>query len=182
MVHLDTAALEAGLGAVADAPGEAGTLVMIVRRPAAEEREVVDEARVSAADGLVGDDWRARGSRHSDDGSPEAERQLTVMNARATELIAGRRERWPLAGDQLFVDFDLSEANAPAGTRLTVGDAILEVTEPPHNGCAKFARRFGRDAVRFVNSPQGKALHLRGVNARVLRDGLIRVDDDVRRG
>lgn len=179
LMHRSTEALEAGLDAVVAAPADAGELAMIVRRPAAEQREVLDEARLDAAEGLVGDDWSARGSRHTDDGQAEVDRQITLMSARAAELVAGSRERWPLAGDQLYVDFDLSEDNAPAGTRLSIGEALVEVTAPPHNGCAKFARRFGRDAVRFVNSPVGKALHLRGVNARVVEAGRVRSGDAV---
>lgn len=178
-MHRTTEVLEEGLAAVEAAPADAGELAMIVRRPAAEEREVLDEARLDAEEGLVGDDWVARGSRHTDDGRSEVDRQLTLMNARAAALVAGPRERWPLAGDQLYVDFDLSEGNAPAGTRLSIGPAVVEITPPPHNGCAKFARRFGRDAVRFVNSPAGKALHLRGVNARVVVPGTVRSGDAV---
>jgi MOSC domain-containing protein YiiM len=126
-------------------------------------------------DGLAGDNWRLRSSHRE----PDHDTQLTMMNARVADLVVGARERWPLAGDQLYVDFDLSVANAPPGTRLAVGDAVVELTEPPHTGCKKFVERFGMDAMLFVNAPEGRELRLRGANARVVRPGTIRVGDAV---
>lgn len=180
MRHLSTAELVFGLDGIRAAPAETGTLVMIVRRPAEMEREVVDHAELSVELGLVGDNWLVRGSRQTADRSADPERQLTLMSARAIDLFAaGERERWALAGDQLYVDLDLSEANAPAGTRFAIGTAVVEVTAAPHNGCTKFVQRFGRDASRLVNSPEGKAMHLRGVNAAVIQHGVIAVGDPV---
>ena len=101
------------------------------------------------------------------------------MNSRVLEALAGPIDRWPLAGDQLYADLDLSEANLPAGTRLAVGESVIEVTAKPHLGCAKFTRRFGLDAKRWVNSEAGMKLRLRGVNARVVQPGVIRVGDRV---
>jgi len=147
---------------------------LIVRRPRVGDREVVDEAQLDPATGLVGDSWHTR--RGSD-----PEMQLTIMNARVTELVAGDTERWPLAGDQLYVDLDLSLANLPAGTRLAIGTAVVEVTAPPHTGCRKFVARFGLDAMKFVNSPTGRQLNLRGINAKVVQPGAVRVGDRVRK-
>jgi MOSC domain-containing protein YiiM len=107
--------------------------------------------------------------------------QLNLINARLIALLAQDKARWPLAGDQLYVDLDLSEENLPPGTRLTIGAAVIEVTDQPHTGCKKFAARFGADAVKFVNSPEGKALHLRGINAKVVQGGTIRAGDTVRK-
>ena len=107
--------------------------------------------------------------------------QLNVMNARVIALLAQGKDRWALAGDQLFVDFDLSEANVPPGTRLAIGSTMIEVTAPPHLGCKKFSARFGPDAMKFVNSPEGKALHLRGINAKVIQPGVIRAGDVVKK-
>jgi MOSC domain-containing protein YiiM len=107
--------------------------------------------------------------------------QLTVMSTRAVELVAGDRERWPLAGDQLYVDLDLSGANLPPGTQLEIGDAMIEVSTQPHTGCDKFVSRFGLEAMKFVNSPLGRSLNLRGINARVVRPGRIRAGDEVRK-
>jgi MOSC domain-containing protein YiiM len=104
---------------------------------------------------------------------------LTLMNARFAHLLAGEADRWALAGDQLYVDLDLSTANLPPGSRLTVGEAVIEITDQPHKGCAKFRRRFGADALRYVNAPEGRRLNLRGVNARVLEGGWVGVGDTV---
>jgi MOSC domain-containing protein YiiM len=154
---------------------------MIVRRPAVDEREVLDEARLDVTLGLTGDTWRERGSSSTPDGTANPAAQVTVMSARAAALIAGDRERWPLAGDQLFVDLDLGGENLPPGTRLSLGDAVLEVSAKPHTGCKKFAERFGQDAARFVNSPVGRELSLRGINTRVVVPGTVRVGDTVRK-
>lgn len=181
MEHLDTAALTAGLDHIRRAPADDGELCLIVRRPAVDEREVLEVGELDPAVGLVGDTWQQRGSRHTDDGSAEPARQVTLMNARVVELLAGDRDRWPLAGDQLYVDLDLSDDNVPPGTRLAIGDAVVEVTTEPHNGCAKFSQRYGADAVRWVNTPIGKQLHLRGINASVVSGGTIRAADRVRK-
>jgi MOSC domain-containing protein YiiM len=170
--------LQAGLGEIRRSPADAGTVELIVRRPKVEEREVVDEAELSVELGLVGDNWLERGTRQ---GPADPKAQLTVINTRLLGLVAGDRERWPLAGDQLYVDFDLSEENVPAGTRLAVGGAVIEVTDEPHTGCAKFSARFGSDALRFINSPEGRALHLRGINALVVDAGTVRTGDRVRK-
>jgi MOSC domain-containing protein YiiM len=169
--------LEAGLDEVREAPREVGTLELIVVRPRVDEREVLEEARLDPGVGVVGDHWLARGRSGGRPANPKA--QVTLMSARAAALVAGDRERWPLAGDQLYVDLDLSDENVPPGTRLELGSAVLEVTDEPHTGCKKFTARFGLDAMAFVNSPVGRALNLRGINARVVESGTARVGDAV---
>jgi hypothetical protein len=162
-------------------PKDEGVLELIVRRPRVDEREVLEEGRLSLVEGLVGDSWKERGSSRTPDGSPHPDMQLNVMNARVLALVAQDRERWRLAGDQLIIDLDLSDENLPAGTRLSLGSAVIEVTDQPHTGCHKFVARFGLDAMRFVNSPAGKRLRLRGLNARVVQPGVIRAGDVVRK-
>jgi hypothetical protein len=162
-------------------PKDAGALELIVRRPRVGEREVLEEGRLDLAEGLVGDSWKERGSSRTPDGSPHPDMQLNVMNSRVLALVAQDKERWRLAGDQLIIDLDLSDENLPPGTRLSLGSAVIEVTDLPHTGCQKFVARFGLDAMRFVNSPAGKRLRLRGLNARVVRPGVIRVGDVVRK-
>ena len=170
--HLPAEALASGLEAIRQSPKTAGVLRLIVCRPDIEQRATLREGRLDEAAGLVGDSWPQRGSAHPD-------MQLTVMNARAIALIAGSPERWPLAGDQLFADLDLSNANLPAGSRLRIGEAVIEITAVPHTGCAKFKARFGPAALAFVNSPAGRELNLRGVNARIITSGVIRVGDPI---
>jgi hypothetical protein len=179
--HLTLEEMAAGLATIRQSPKEVGVLQLIARRPKTEEREVLTEGQLDLACGLVGDNWKARGSRGTPDGSANPEMRLNVMNARVIELLAVDKERWALAGDQLFVDFDLSEANVPPGTRLVIGEAVIEVTPPPHTGCKKFSARFGPDAVKFVNSPEGKQLHLRGINAKIIKPGVILVGDLVKK-
>ena len=177
--HTSSAALEAGLAEVARSPTDDGQVELIVRRPAVGERESVARATLDLVDGLVADTWRERGSSRTDDGSAHPGMQLTLMNARVAALVAGPIAAWPLAGDQLYVDLDLSEDNLPPGCRLVVGSATIEVTDQPHLGCAKFRSRFGRDALQLVNSPVGRSLRLRGANARILVSGTLRVGDAI---
>ena len=152
---------------------------MIVRRPEVGVREVLPEGQLDLIEGLVGDSWKARTSRRTPDGSPHPDMQLNLMNARVVALVSQDKQRWPLAGDQLFVDFDLSEANVPAGTKLAIGSAVIEVTAEPHTGCSKFIERFGLDAMKFVNAEERRDLHLRGINARVVQPGSLRVGDSI---
>jgi MOSC domain-containing protein YiiM len=171
--------LEAGLDDVRAAPRDGGTLELIVVRPRVDEREVLEEAQLDSEAGVVGDHWLAHGRSGGRSANPKA--QVTLMSSRAAALVAGERERWPLAGDQLYVDLDLSGENIPPGTRLGLGSAVLEVTDEPHTGCKKFTARFGLDAMVFVNSPVGRALNLRGINTRVVEPGTARVGDAVRK-
>ena len=179
MNHRTAGELTAALDEIRLSPSASGTVELIVRRPAEDEREVLDECTLDLTEGLVGDAWLARGSRSRPDGSANPNAQLTLMNARVAGLIAGSRERWPLAGDQLYVDLDLSVDNLPAGTQLAVGDAVVEVTADPHTGCAKFSARFGSEAITFVNKSPGRELRLRGVNTRIVTPGAVRTGDAV---
>lgn len=179
--HLSTTELEAGLAHVKKSPKDEGEIQLIVRRPNMNEREVLTSGELDVQLGLVGDNWSTRGSSRTPDGNAHPEMQINIMNARIIDLIAGEKERWALAGDQFYVDLDLSDDNLPVGTRLSFGSAILEVSPIPHNGCKKFTERFGIDAVKFVNSPMGKQLHLRGINAKVVQAGTVRVGDTVKK-
>ena len=175
-LYVSSTELEAGLEHILQSPKDAGVLQHIVRRPHEDEREIVAEAVLDPVEGLVGDSWKTRTS-----GAPNHDRQLTLMNARVVALVAGPKDRWGLAGDQLFVDLDLSAANLPAGSRLAVGTAVIEITALPHTGCDKFKSRFGRDALVFVNGPAHRDLHMRGVNARIIQPGTIKVGDTARK-
>jgi hypothetical protein len=181
MDHPTSAQLEAGLDAIRRSPRDHGRVELIVRRPAVDEREVVEEATLDLDEGLVGDTWRVRGSSKTADGCAHPDMQVNVMNARVAAMVAGTPERRPLAGDQLYVDLDLSQENLPPGTRLALGTAVIEVTPHPHLGCHKFSARFGKDALRFVNSAVGRQLRLRGMNAKVVVPGTVRVGDEIRK-
>jgi MOSC domain-containing protein YiiM len=177
--HRDAEQLAAGLDHVRRSPTDAGTVQMLVVRPAVLERQVLDRAEISATAGVVGDTWDQRPSRRTADGGPNPDAQVTVMNARAAHLVAGGQERWPLAGDQIYVDLDLSLDNLPTGTRLSLGSAVLEVTDAPHTGCAKFSERFGVEALRLTATPDGKQLRLRGINTRVVQAGTVAIGDAI---
>ncbi len=179
--HLTMAELEAGLEAIRSAPKDEGVLELIVRRPQIEEREVLAEGELHIEHGLIGDNWSVRGSSRTVDGSAHPDMQLNIMSSRVIALVAQEKERWPLAGDQLFLNLDLSAENLPAGARLALGSAVIEVSPQPHLGCNKFVARFGMDAMKFVNSPVGRELHLRGINAKVVQGGIIRVGDLARK-
>jgi MOSC domain-containing protein YiiM len=162
--------VQADLEDVRRSPTGAGRVELIVRRPAEDEREVLAGGYLDINYGLVGDGWARR--------SGNRDRQVTIMNSRVAALLAPR-ERWALAGDQFFVDLDLSQANLPPGSQLSIGRAALEISDDPHLGCKKFAVRFGTDALRLVNSQLGRQLCLRGLNARVIRRGLVRLGDRI---
>ena len=181
MTHRTLAELEAAAPALAASPRERGRLEMIVVRPGVDRRETPASVACTVAAGIEGDDWAARGSRHTDDGRANPDQQIAVMNAAYLDLIAGSRDRWPLAGDQLVVDLDLSEDHLQAGDRLRVGQVEVVVTPHAHNGCAKFRDRFGVDAVRFANGPTGRRLHLRGIYVRVVVPGTMQVGDTIER-
>ena len=179
--HLTMAELEAGLDAIRHAPRNEGALELIVRRPQIEAREILEVGQLDLVEGLVGDNWKVRGSSRTLDGTSHHDMQLNIMNARVIALVAQEKERWQLAGDQLFIDMDLSIDNVPPGTKLSLGSAVIEVTDQPHTGCKKFLARFGKDALQFISSPVGKHLQLRGINAKVVQPGTIRVGDVVRK-
>ena len=173
--HLSAEDLDAGRDHVLASPSHAGTVDMIVARPAVGERVVLDEAELVVGEGLRGDNYVVRGSRG---GAAHPDAQLNLMNSRSIDLVAnGDRERWPLAGDQFFFDLDLTEENLPTGTRLSIGTAVIEVSAKPHTGCAKFAARFGQDAARWVNAKDGT--RLRGINAMVVQAGVVRSGDRI---
>lgn len=176
--HRPRAEIERIAAATGSSPSEDGTIEMIVCRPATDERRVLSEGVLDTVHGLRGDTWEARGAAFAD-GNADPLRQITVMNSRVLAAVAGERDRWQLAGDQLIVDLDLSIDNLPPGTRLRIGTAEVEVSEPPHTGCAKFSGRFGLDALRFVSNPEGKRQRRRGLNARVITAGTVRTGDRV---
>src|ERR1700750_2018994 len=173
--HLTMTELDAGLDEIRRSPKDEGSLELIVRRPQVDAREVLTEGELHLSEGLVGDSWRERGSSRTEDGSAHPEMQLNVINSRLIALVAQSKDRWPLAGDQLYIDLDLSEENLPAGARLGLGPPITEVTPQPHTGCKKFVARFGLEAMQFVNSGVGRRLRLRGLNAKVVKAGVIRL-------
>jgi hypothetical protein len=173
--------LEEGLDLIRQSPRDEGALELIVRRLGPGQRETLDIGRLDVVEGLVGDCWSTRASAHALNGMPHPDRQLNVMNSRVMALLARDRSRWALSGDQLFVDLDLSRANLAPGARVAVGTAVIAVTEQIHSSCRAFALRYGVAATVFVNSPVGRALRLRGVNARVIRAGDVRVGDPVRK-
>jgi hypothetical protein len=171
MKHLTTEEIEAGLPEIIDSPKDSGILEMIVCRPQTDQREVLEVGELDTKKGLIGDRWGLK--------KTNVKSQLTLMNSRTVALLAQAKDRWQLAGDQLYVDLDLTDENLPHGTRLKIGEAVIEITPLPHNGCKKFVERFGMDAMKFVNSPVGKKYHLRGIYAKVVQSGAIREGDSI---
>lgn len=169
--------LEAGLDHIQESPADGGPVRMIVRRPEVDAREVVAEGTLDTETGLVGDSWKDRGSTVTPTGGPNPAAQITIINSRLLDLLAQTEERWPLAGDQLVIDLDMSEDNLPPGSQLAIGSAVIEISKEPHTGCQKFAARFGHDALRFISTPMGRQMRMRGINTRVVQSGTVRVGD-----
>jgi MOSC domain-containing protein YiiM len=181
ITYTTAAEMQQGLDHIQQAPKDMGSLELIVARTATDKRQTYEECTLTPEAGVPGDYW-ARGCwKTLPDGSPHPDVQVTLMNARVISLLAQTKDRWALAGDNLIVDMDLSGANLPPGQQLAIGTAILQITDIPHTGCASFIRRYGADAQRFVNSEQGKRLSLRGIYARIVQAGVIRVGDTVRK-
>ena len=179
--HPSATDLEAGLDEIRKSPKDESVLDLIVSRPEEDAREVMELADLHVEIGLVGDTWQDRPSIRSGDGKAHPDMQITMMNSRVADLVAQSKDRWPLAGDQLFVDLDLSKANVAPGTRISVGEAILEATTQPHTGCKKFAERFGVEALKFISEPTSRELQLRGINLKVVQGGEIRPGDAVKK-
>ena len=181
--HLTREELEAGLPEILESPADQGRLEAIVIRPRKRERISLTEGELSPAGGVHGDNWAVGCWKTLPDGSPHPDVQIAIMNSRCIAHIAREKERWELAGDQLYVDLDLSDENLPTGQRIRIGEdgAVLEITAEAHNGCRAFRDRFGIEALKFVNSPEGKKHHLRGIYAKVVEAGTVRVGDAVRK-
>jgi MOSC domain-containing protein YiiM len=177
VLTVTSAELEAGLAVIRRSPSDDGLVELLVRRPQEGEREILEEALLDLELGVVGDRWSKRAGPRG----PDPEAQVTLMNSRAAQLAARSKDRWALAGDQLYVDFDIGEENVPAGTRVALGSAVVEFTATPHTGCKKFVARFGLETMKFYNSPTGRSLRLRGANARVVQAGTVRVGDSIRK-
>lgn len=173
MKHLTKEEIKNGMAQVIESPKDKGVLELIVRRPQENGREVLETGELDTEKGLVGDVWLEEDGDH--------ETQIAMINSRIIDLLAQDKERWKLAGDQLYIDLDLSDENLPHGAQLEIGSAILQVTPEPHNGCKKFVERFGLDAMKFVNSKVGKQFHLRGIYAKVIQSGTIRQGDAVKK-
>ena len=179
--HVTMQELEAAMDHLRQAPKDNGVVELIVSRPGVDRREVLEEAEFDPVKGLIGDNWLVRGSRKTPDGSAHPEMQINIMNSRVTALVAQEKRRWPLAGDQLYIDMDLGRENLPPGSHLAIGSVVLEVSPLPHTGCRKFVARFGVEAMEFVNSPVGKQLCLRGINAKIIQGGIVKVGQTARK-
>ena len=175
--HPTSDELESALEHIMASPADGGKLEMIAARPNVDQRELLDEGTLDADLGLVGDNWKARGSTSTEDGSAHPDAQLTIINSRLVDSVARSKSRWQLSGDQLVIDIDLSHDNLPPGSRLIIGEAVVEITAAPHTGCSKFMSRFGSHALRFVSGERAMRLRLRGANAKIVQSGTIRVGD-----
>ena len=175
--HPSLQELQTTIPDISASPADQGTVDMIIRRPQTGERDVLDSCELDAVHGVVGDNWEQRGSSATPDGSANPDAQLTIINTRIINAVAGEKSRWPLAGDQLVIDLDLSHDNLPPGTRLSIGTTIIELTAEPHTGCVKFMNRFGKDALRFVSGPEAMRQRRRGANTKIIKSGTVTLGD-----
>ena len=177
--HLPMEALLAGLDHIRQAPKTGGRIDMILVRPEPKLRQLLDTCDLSPEGGVHGDNWVLKCWKSLPDGRPDPSAQVTIMNTRLAQLVGGAREYWPLAGDQLYADLDLSYENLPVGQRLQLGTAVMEITPELHKGCAQFRARFGDAALKFISNEEGKRLNLRGIYAKVVKAGSARVGDEI---
>ncbi len=162
-----------------DSPKDGGVVRGIVVRPATDEREELQEARLSPEGGVEGDRWASTAQRKLKDGRLNPDVQVTLTNARLIELLAKERSRWSLSGDQIYVDMDLSMENLQPGQRLAIGSTVLEISEVPHRGCSKYRSRFGQAGFDLVDSARGRELRFRGVYAQIVKEGTVGVGDQI---
>lgn len=179
--HVSMSLLESGLDDIRNAPKDDGVVRLIVCRPKIETRKILDVVELDKEIGMMGDNWSDRGSSSTPDNSSDIEAQLTIMNSRVISLMTGSDEQWELAGDQLYIDMDISRNNLAPGTQIKIGSAVIEVSKKPHTGCKKFSNRFGVDALKFVSTPLGKELCLRGINTRIVESGIVKTGDVVKK-
>lgn len=179
MEHVTQSDIDTRMDWVLESPNDNGSVALIVVRPQTDKREILSQALFSPQTGVAGDNWQTHCWKKLANGQPDPEVQVAIMNARMIDVLAGDQSRWPLAGDQLFVDFDLSVMNLSPGQRLQIGDALLEITAAPHRGCRKFKQRFGEDALHYVNSAHGDAHRLRGVYAKIIAAGQVSTGDAI---
>lgn len=165
------------LSSVLDSPKDQGTVEMIVVRPFKNQRKTLIHVLFSPEAGVTGDNWKTQCWKKLNDGQSDPDVQVAIMNARMIDMLTDDKAHWPLAGDQLFVDFDLSVTNLSPGDQLQIGDAVLQITAEPHRGCSKFKQRFGELAMHCVNSAQGDAHRLRGIYAKIISAGNVSVGD-----
>jgi hypothetical protein len=168
--HLASDELERGYAQLSP-PKDSGELALICARGEDGQRSELQRAALSVRGGLPGDAWFR-------DCPEKVDAQLTVMRVDVARLFANGQSI-TLAGDNLFVDLDLSKANLPCGSRLRIGGALLEVTPEPHNGCLKFRQRFGADALRFTAEPNRHDQHLRGIYLKTVEAGEVAVGDTI---
>jgi hypothetical protein len=163
--HRSLVEIIAGFEALPPPPKDRGRLSLIVRRYPDGHREILSSTRLTPEEGVPGDGWNRRPPRKID-------AQLAVIRIDIAELLAGEQSV-TLVGDQLFVDLNISSENLPTGTRLRVGNAEVEMTPEPHNGCLKFKDRFGQEALDFVNAKATRDQNRRGVYWKVVKAGEI---------
>ncbi len=171
--------LQLGLDKIISSPKQIGTVKMIVSRPKIGIRKIQEMAELDKDLGLIGDNWHDRDSSNMQDKSADIETQLTIMNSCVIALITQNCDQWPLAGDQLYIEMDISKNNLPPGSLLKLGNALLKISKKPHTGCKKFSERFGLDALKFVSSRQGRELSLRGINTSIIKSGMVQTGDKV---
>ena len=169
--HVPRADLEAALAGLPLAPRDAGHVALIVCRRADKVRETPERVHLHPGTGIPGDGWGRKET-------PDPEAEITIMQLDVAELIANGQPV-TVFGDNLLVDLDLSTGNLPTGSRVRIGGATLEVTAKPHNGCRKFAARFGQQALRFVAARELRHRNLRGIHLRVVEPGDVAVGDRI---
>jgi hypothetical protein len=163
--------------ALSAAPRDSGRIVQLCVRPDVNKRAFPEVLELCPRRGAIGDRWEWRTWMHLPDGSPDPRVQLALMDHRILAFLQDLTGCSHHPGDTCLLDLDLHADRLPAGSRLQIGSAVLEISDVENDACGKFATHYGAEVFSWIRAPANRARRLRGAFARVVQGGLVRNGD-----